>query len=565
MPRVAAAPVPLLVGLMHTSRLRASLPSTITLVFLLAPLATAGAAAFTLQRTYLGAAPQDQFGFAVHAAGDVNGDGYVDFLVGANVSDAGVPGGGAISLFSGGMTYAGAPWKVRPGTIEMENSGSAVAGGGDLNADGYDDWAVGASGPGPSGTAPGCVYVFFGGPTPDVVPDRVIQGVLPGGQFGAAVVVGADLDGDGHGDLVIGAPRAGDGEISIYRGGPGFLAAGPARLVHARASDNRFGKSLAWLPDTDGDGCDDLLVGVPRSSAAATWAGAVLLYRGTAALDTLPDLVLLGQAAGDEFGASLAAGADVDGDAAADFLVGAPLANPNGRTDAGRAYFFRAGPALDAVADRSFDGASAGAFLGSAVASGFDWDGDSNWDIAIGAPGDDTAGLDAGRCAIILGGAALDASVDAAVLGPTSAAQLGSALAGVPGLRHDGRGALLLGAFGGNANGQTLVYGSADAPVDAGVVPDWDGARLLPPFPNPAVSGLRTVLETRAPGRWNVDIFDARGRLVAHLFAGFLGPGTQVVAWNGHDHGGVAVPSGVYCIRAASRHKTLTTRAIVVR
>ena len=539
--------------------------STSLLICMSAPLATAGAAPFTLQHTYLGTAPADQFGFAVQTAGDVNGDGYADFMVGANASDAGAPAAGAVSLYVGGTAYASAPWNVYAGAVEKENCGGAVGGGGDLNGDGYDDWVVGAPGLGPSGDGPGCVYVFFGGAAPALGPDRILRGTVPGGQFGAAVLAGADLDGDGYDDLVIGAPRAGDGEIHVYRGGPGFVAAGPARIVHARPADNRFGKSLAWLPDTNGDGCDDLLVGVPRSSVAATWAGAVLLYRGTAALDTVPDLVLLGQAAGDEFGSSLAAGADVDGDGAPDLVVGAPLANVNGNTDAGRAWFFRAGDALDAVADCRFDGTSAGALFGSAIAAGFDWDSDGNADLAVGAPGDDAGGLDAGRCLLFFGGGGLDAVADASIVGSGASAHLGCALSSLGRIRGDGRGALLLGAYGASENGQALLFASSDGPVDVGGGGQRQAAQFFPAFPNPSPSGLFAVLQTFTAERWNIDVFDARGRHVAHLYAGFLASGIQRLAWDGRDRNGVAVASGVYCLRATSGHTAVTTRAIVVR
>ncbi len=542
-----------------------STPFQLTVCFVIAPLATAGAAPFTLQRTYVGEQPRDQFGYSVHAAGDINGDGYADFLVGANVSDAAVSGGGTVSVYAGGTEYAVSPLPVAAGSVQNENCGAAIGGGGDLNGDGYDDWVAGAPGLGATGNAAGRVYVFFGGPALDFVPDRILEGVVPGGQFGAAVLVGADLDGDGQGDLVIGAPRAGNGEIHIYRGGASFLEAGVARVVHARPADNRFGKSLAPLPDTDGDGCDELLVGAPRCSQAATWAGAVILYRGTAVLDTLPDLVLLGEGAGDEFGTSLAAGADIDGDGGADILVGAPLANVNGNTDAGRAYLFRAGLALDALIDLRFAGNSAGSRFGSAVATGFDWDGDASADMAIGKPGADAGGTDAGGCAIYFGGAGLDLVVDATLDGPAPSAQLGSSAASLGDIRRNGRGALLLGGYGANDNGRALLYASVDHPVDAIDMGGARGTRLLPPWPNPSPSGVQSALETLVPGSWRVDVFDARGQRVANIFAGFLAPGAQALIWDGRARGGMPASSGVYYIRATSATHAVTTRAIVMR
>ena len=71
--------------------------------------------------------------------------------------------------------------------------------------------------------------------------------------------------------------RAGDGLVAIYRGGPRPLDGTADRILHARPDDRRFGKALASLPDHNGDMRDELIVGIPRSSEAATWAGAVLL------------------------------------------------------------------------------------------------------------------------------------------------------------------------------------------------------------------------------------------------------------------------------------------------
>ena len=541
-----------------------SMQFQLTVYFVIAPLSTAGAVPFHLQRTYAGEHLRDQFGYAAHAAGDVTGDGFDDFLVGANVSDAAAPGGGSVSFFAGGAEVAVSPLHVVAGSVPNENCGAAIGGGGDLNGDGYDDWVAGAPGLGASGDAAGRVYVFFGGPAFDFVPDRIIDGVVAGGQFGAAVLVGCDLDGDGEGDLVIGAPRAGNGEIHIYRGGTSFLEAGAARVVHARAGDNRFGKSLARLADIDGNGCEELLVGSPRSSQAATWAGAVILYRGTAALDTIPDLVFLGENAGDEFGTSLAADADLDGDGRDDILVGAPLANLSGSTDAGRAYLFSGGSELDEIIDLRFDGNGAGSRFGSAVTSGFDWDGDGRADVAIGAPGADTGGTDAGSGAIFFGGAGMDPLVDVTIQGPVVSAQLGSSAASLGDIRRNGRGALLLGGYGANDNGRALLYASDDNPVDAARVEPVFGARLLPAWPNPSPSGVQIVLETLVPGHWRVDVFDARGRHVAYVFAGFLAPGAQGLAWNGRGSNGMQASSGVYSIRATSKTHTVTTRVIVV-
>ena len=470
--------------------------------------ATAGPAAsfaepFALQRTYVSEAPLDQFGFAVQAAGDVDADGFADFLVGANVNDSRAAGGGEVYLYRGGSNYPSTAAISYGGPVAGANCGAAVCGGADLDGDGYDDWAVGAPGLGTTGNDAGRVYVFRGGAIPDAEPALVIQGSVPGGQFGAAVLLVPDLDGDGYGDLVVGAPRAGNGELRIYRGGPA-LDATADRVIHARAQDSRFARSLAWLPDDNGDGRNELLVGAPHSSQAGTWAGAVVLYRGTAALDSIPDLVLLGQAAGDEFGTSLAAGADLDGDGAGDVVVGAPSANLNGVADAGKAYVFR-------------------------------------------------------------GGAALDVTPDATVTGNANSAHLGMSLASAGDVRHNTRGALIAGGFGPTDGGQALLLASNDVPSSAFEGPVARTALLQPGWPNPTRGGVRSALHVPSGGQWAVDVFDARGRHVARVLSAWLPAGVQGFEWNGRDDRGTRVAAGVYCVRAHGDTGAASTRVTLLR
>jgi len=543
------------------ARVRAFTFSTMAL----AAAAPVVSAPLSLQRTYFGEAPLDQFGYALHAAGDLNSDGFADFLVGANTNDSGAPGGGEVYLFRGGDEFPSSAALTCAGQVASESFGGAVCGGGDLDGDGFADWVVGAPGAGTSGSDPGRVYVFRGGASPDGAPELVVEGSVATGQFGAAVLVGPDLDGDGYGDLVVGAPRAGNGEVRIYRGGPLPLDATPDRIVHARAGDSRFGRSLAWLPDLDGDGCDELLVGVPHASQSAAWAGAVLLLRGTAMLDTIPDLVLVGQAAGDEFGTSLEAGVDLDGDGAADILAGAPAANVGAAVDAGRAYLYRGGTMLDAIADHTFDGAAADNRFGTSIASGFDWDGDGAPDLAIGAPDADANGTDSGACTIFRGGAALDGTADATVTGPAAAAHLGESVASLGDIRRNGRGALLVGGYSTTDAGRALLIASSDMPVDAVVIPPASGARLLPAWPNPCNPSMQSALRIPESGSWTVDVLDVRGRRVARLLSAWLTAGNHALHWDGRDARGAAVSSGVYCILARSAKGTCTTHVTLVR
>jgi len=542
-----------------------SLPAICCLTLLLTA-SGARALPMTLQQTWLGETVSDQFGYAIASVGDFNGDGHEDFLVGANVNDHLVLSGGRVYLYLGGPSYPPAFALAFAGNVGRGYVGGALAGGADLNGDGYDDFAVGAPGWGTDDAHPGRVYVFYGGPTPDATPDLILDGTVPAGDFGVALTVVRDWNGDGFADLVVGAPRAGGGTVSVYLGGASGLPAVPAVVLHARAGDNRFGKALAWLPDRNGDGRDELLVGVPRSFQAAVWAGAVLLFDGAAVPDTVADLVLLGQNAGDEFGSSLAAGSDIDGDGLADILVGAPLANPAFVVDAGQTLLFGTSGGLNAVPDLVWSGTQIREHFGHALATGFDWDGDGQPDLAIGVPDRTSGGLTyAGEVEIHLGGVGLNTLPDALLSGGTAGKHWGTAVTPAGDLQGSLGSTLGVGGYNSVDAGQVRLYGRNEVTISAVPQPMTTSARLLPPWPNPANPATAVALVINDPGHWRLNVYDLAGRRVATLHDGELTAGQHTWRWQGRDQRGQQVASGNYLVRATSRGQQLVRGLTVVR
>jgi hypothetical protein len=535
----------------------------LALLFLLAgPLQ---AEPFTLQQTWTGEVIGDQFSFAAAPVGDIDGDGFGDLAVGANVNDDLIQSGGKVYVYRGGAEYPTTPSLQYAGDLHRGYVGGAVAGGADLNGDGFDDWAVGAPGLGTDGLQPGQVYVFFGGQVPDAVPDLVLAGTVAGGQFGGAVCLIPDWDGDGYGDLAVGNPRAGDGEVAIYRGGIGGPGVTPDVVIHARADDLRFGKSLTFLPDRDGDGRDELLVGVPRSSEAVTWAGAVLLFAGSANLDTIPDLVFLGENAGDEFGYHLSAAGDADGDGVKDILVGAPFANAGGVTDAGRSYLFSGGANLDTVADLILSGVGFEERFGTSVSLGFDWNGDGWGDIAAGAPDRNTGGQYSGGVDIFFGGALLDTLPDVVVAGSEPDLHLGTTVVNGGDLLGSGTTTLCLGGYNAVNEGEIRLYGREPDPISSAPLDTPSAFRLLSPWPNPANPRVQFALDLQVAGHYRVRILDLAGRSVADLHDGSLLGGRTTWTWDGTDSRGLAVASGVYLVRAESGSEVESRRFSLVR
>jgi hypothetical protein len=197
------------------------------------------------------------FGYAVDVVGDVNRDGYDDLVVGAYENDAGAPHAGRAFLYHGHADPAaiGAPALTMTGPGANFTLGFAVAGVGDVNADGDPDFAVTLPRLG-AGDLPGEVWLYLGGPALDGQPDLVLHGP---DSFGIDVV-GGDLDGDGYDDVVASAPYDDDGTVHVFSGGAPMDTAADA-IATGEPGHYQFGHALAVIGDVTADAVQDLLVG----------------------------------------------------------------------------------------------------------------------------------------------------------------------------------------------------------------------------------------------------------------------------------------------------------------
>lgn len=188
---------------------------------------------------------------------DFDGDGVADFVVGAPLRDA-----GRAYLYRGGIGGLDEPSRIDPPASTEGYFGAAAANGGDINGDGFADILLGA--PDPFGDRDGAAYLFLGGSEAATASATTLRPpVGTRGQFGAAVASAGDVDGDGYADVLIGAPRSrsDDGAVYLYRGGEGGLSLSPQVLEGPIGLRSAFGQALASIGDIDGDGYGDVLVG----------------------------------------------------------------------------------------------------------------------------------------------------------------------------------------------------------------------------------------------------------------------------------------------------------------
>ena len=348
--------------------------------------------------------PGDGVGYALANAGDVNGDGYEDFISGAPHHDPPLSSdvGMAILFYGSSAGPSPTPWQV-VGDSASAQFGSSVGGGGDLNGDGYDDVAVGEVHGARVVPDEGVVKVYLGSSFGLAhVPAKVLAGGEAGSQFGAACAIVGDVNGDGYDDLVVGAPHATSsaievGKAYVYFGSKTGLPTTPSQTLVGDAA-SLFGSAVARVGDVNGDGYADVAVGAPGASVNAPADGRISVFYGSATGLVQPaGFTLAGSAAGVELGepGEFGAAGDVNRDGWDDMIVGNPL--DNGGSGSIRIFEGNYNGLLSYV----FLGATtpqAGAGLGTAVGGAADFDGDGIADYFYSAPGLDTGfGAQRGR------------------------------------------------------------------------------------------------------------------------------------------------------------------------
>ena len=350
-------------------------------------IATSSASAQTVLHVMPGTFPGDRHGWSVAGAGDLNGDGHADLLVGAYHDDSPtIEKCGSVKLYSG---LGGALLHVFY-EDQISLLGMSVHGAGDVDADGTPDLIAGE--PSVGGIEPGRVRVWSGA---TFAPLHTFVGDSSADRFGHSVGSAGDVNGDGHADLIVGAPwedatGADAGMARVFSGVDGAVL----HTFHGGAAEARLGWSVSGAGDVDGDGFDDVIVGSPTGGglkgAASVFSGAtgavLRSWTGSAFLDY--------------FGYAVSDAGDVDADGRPDLVVGAWGDDTKG-SEAGAAFVFSG---ADGGLLHAWHGPLAGDRFGWSVSGGGDLDRDGRADLVVGAlHGDGPSGADTGSASAFSG------------------------------------------------------------------------------------------------------------------------------------------------------------------
>lgn len=349
------------------------------------------------------------YGESVSLAGDVNGDGFSDVIVGAAYYDNGQDNEGKCFLYYGEpRTPASSYSWAQKGYQDESDFAMKLASAGNVNGDAFSDVIIGAPYFDNGLINEGCVYIFHGRPNdvPDTTPNRILESNTGGAEFGQSVASAGDVNGDGYDDIAIGAPGYNNyaGWVAVYYGSVSGIGATTTWNSTFNVEYARYGASVAGAGDVNGDGYPDVIVGVPGYPQGAASGGAFAYYGGASGLNPTENWLYYFEVNGSKFGECVAGAGDVNADGFSDVIIGAPQFS-NGETQEGGVFVFHGSfvglgkkPNWKCESNQEFTA------YGYSTAGAGDVNDDGFADVIVGAPNYDNGVQDEGAAFIYAGG-----------------------------------------------------------------------------------------------------------------------------------------------------------------